>query len=71
MTTINEVPAGPWTRDHPCEMSLSAPGEEPYRACGATPTIGHNGLYRYCARHMQICEDAGATTLVYDREDRS
>lgn len=35
-------------------------------ACGATPTAGGNGLYRYCERHMQMVSDAGATTLQWD-----
>lgn len=46
-----------------CEMMLSAPGEDE-RSCGASPTVGGNGLYRYCERHMRLIGQALGTTLV-------
>jgi hypothetical protein len=40
------------------------------RRCGATPTVGTNGIYRLCRRHMRMVADAGATTLKYDDRSR-
>ena len=51
----------------PCQMMLDGPDGPNPRSCGATPTIGTNGRYRYCKPHMQMVRDAGATTLKWDR----
>lgn len=50
--------------DEGCAMMVGSPVVA--IACGRAPTVGGNGLYRYCARHMQMVADAGATTLQYD-----
>lgn len=54
-----------------CQMTLGAiradgPEQLEGRACGATPTVGGNGLYRYCEGHFRMVAGAGATTLVRD-----
>lgn len=53
----------------PCEMMLDGPNVEHPKSCGVTPTVGTNGLYRYCAHHMELVKNAGATTLVYDPQE--
>lgn len=51
----------------PCQMMLGGgPGSLTERPCGTTPTVGGNGLYRYCERHMRMAASAGATTLQRD-----
>jgi hypothetical protein len=47
-----------------CEMIVGSLEDE--RRCNATPTVGGNGLYRYCQHHMRVVAAAGATTLQYD-----
>jgi hypothetical protein len=49
-----------------CEMMIDGPNVERPRSCGALPTVGTNGLYRYCDHHMAIQAGAGATTLKFD-----
>jgi hypothetical protein len=51
----------------PCQVMFGwAPGSPTERPCGATPTVGGNGLYRYCEHHMRMAAKAGATTLQRD-----
>lgn len=53
----------------PCQVMFGwAPGSPSERPCGATPTVGGNGLYRYCERHMRMAAKAGATTLERDAD---
>jgi hypothetical protein len=49
-----------------CEMMIDGPNVEHPRSCGALPTVGTNGIYRYCEHHMARQAAAGATTLVFD-----
>lgn len=42
----------------PCEMSMSAPDEEPHRACGVQ-SVGGDARYRYCGPHLRQVESAG------------
>lgn len=51
-------PAASSAGARPCEMMLSAPDEKP-RACGTTPTVGGNKLYRYCKAHLEMVERGG------------
>jgi len=53
--------------DETCQMMLSGPGEG--LRCHVRPTVGGNGMYRYCERHMRMAADASATTLVWDCSD--
>jgi hypothetical protein len=48
----------------PCQMMLHAFTAREHPCCA--PSVGGNGLYRYCERHMRMVADAGATTLVWD-----
>src|SRR5678815_2456213 len=54
-------------REAGCEMMIVIGALDEATPCGKRPTVGTNGLYRYCAHHMKMCADAGATTLVWDR----
>lgn len=67
----DNVSLKPSVLDVGCEMMVDFVAWDdvagmPSRRCGRTPTVGTNGLYRYCRRHMRMVADAGATTLQYD-----
>ncbi len=58
-----------WASKTPCQMMMV--GEFDGHTCGIVPTVGGNGLYRYCAAHFDMVIRAGSSTAVRDEDQEA